>query len=170
MPGNSIISSAWPNQTYSTILSYWLTICIQKNSSNRRVLQSRFGLAKHQKLYYCQNFFYRVQHFLQTLWEQDMYGEFHPIPIVSRILFQELQKFGSLLDCPNEQHCKAELHSLYKTVHLYKLDNSPPPASWALLARFAQLAQLENLLLHTTRQRGPQFLSSLNRIQDYCSH
>ena len=36
-PGNSIISSAWPNQTYSPVLSYWLTFCIHKLSANRRV-------------------------------------------------------------------------------------------------------------------------------------
>ena len=37
-PGNSIISSAWPNQTYSHILSYWLIVCVYKMSANRRSL------------------------------------------------------------------------------------------------------------------------------------
>lgn len=36
-PGNSIISSAWSNYTYSTILSYWLIVCWYKMSANRRV-------------------------------------------------------------------------------------------------------------------------------------
>ena len=36
--GNSIISSAWPNQTYSPILSYWLIVCRYKMSANRRAV------------------------------------------------------------------------------------------------------------------------------------
>ena len=53
---------------------------------------------------------------------------------------------GSSADCPNEQLCKAELHSLYMTVHLYTLDNLFP-ASCALITGFAQLG---NLLQHAT--------------------
>ena len=46
-PGNSITSSAWPNQTYSPVLFYWLKFCIYKLSANRRVKETRFGLAMH---------------------------------------------------------------------------------------------------------------------------
>ena len=37
-PVNSIISSAWPNQTYSHILSYWLIVCGYEISANRRAV------------------------------------------------------------------------------------------------------------------------------------
>ena len=37
-PVNSIISSAWPNQTYSHKLSYWLIVCGYKVSANRRAV------------------------------------------------------------------------------------------------------------------------------------
>ena len=40
----------------SSLLSYWLIFCIQKLSANRRVYESRFGLAMDQKLYFCQAF------------------------------------------------------------------------------------------------------------------
>ena len=33
---NSILSSSWPNQTYSPILSYWLIVCGYEMSANRR--------------------------------------------------------------------------------------------------------------------------------------
>ena len=36
-PGNSIISGAWPNQTYYPGLTYWLSFRIHKLSANRRV-------------------------------------------------------------------------------------------------------------------------------------
>ena len=36
--GNSIISSAWPNQTYSPLLSYLLIVCGYKISANRRAV------------------------------------------------------------------------------------------------------------------------------------
>ena len=35
---NSIISNAWPNQTYSHILSYWLTGCGYEISASRRAV------------------------------------------------------------------------------------------------------------------------------------
>ena len=38
-PVNSIISSAWPNQTYSHILSYWLIVCGYEISANRRAVR-----------------------------------------------------------------------------------------------------------------------------------
>ena len=37
-PVNSITSSAWPNQTYSHILSYWLIVCGYEISANRRAV------------------------------------------------------------------------------------------------------------------------------------
>ena len=57
-PGNSIISGVRPNQNYSTLISYWLIVCGYEMLANRRAQDSRFGLAMHQKLYYCQASFF----------------------------------------------------------------------------------------------------------------
>ena len=46
-------------ETYSicdraALLSYWLIVCGYEMPANRRAQESRFGLAMHKKLYYCQ--------------------------------------------------------------------------------------------------------------------